>query len=175
MKRFWLWLPLIVSVVLFGVVASGLFSPGERAVASRLVGKPLPAFSLPSGVSSEVGLGSANFRDGRPKLLNFFASWCVPCAAEAPHLMALRNSGVEINGIAIRDRRVDLVRFLNRNGNPYTRIGSDKDSSVQIALGSSGVPETFIIDGRGVIRYQHIGDIRADDVSEINSVLRSLK
>jgi cytochrome c biogenesis protein CcmG/thiol:disulfide interchange protein DsbE len=79
-------------------------------------------------------------------------------------LMALKQAGVEIDAIAIRDARPDVDAFLARNGNPYSRIGLDARSGVQIALGSSGVPETFVIDGRGRIAYQHIGDIRADDV-----------
>ena len=78
--------------------------------------------------------------------------------------MALKQAGVAIDAIAIRDARPDVDAFLARNGNPYSRIGLDARSGVQIALGSSGVPETFVIDGRGRIAYQHIGDIRADDV-----------
>ena len=86
---------------------------------------------------------------------------------EAPQLMALKQAGVAIDAIAIRDARSDVDAFLARNGNPYQRIGLDARSAVQIALGSSGVPETFVIDGRGRIAYQHIGEIRADDVPTI--------
>lgn len=175
MKRFWLWAPLLLFIGFFGIMASGLFSPGERAVASGLVNKPLPRFSLPSANPGQPGLGSANMADGRPKLLNFFASWCVPCAAEAPQLMALRRAGIDVDAIAIRDRPADVARFLKRYGNPYGRIGSDVDSNVQIALGSSGVPETFIVDGNGVIRYQHIGDIRAEDVAGLITRVRRLQ
>jgi cytochrome c biogenesis protein CcmG/thiol:disulfide interchange protein DsbE len=81
--------------------------------------------------------------------------------------MALKQAGVEIDAIAIRDARPDVDRFLARYGNPYARVGLDARSAVQIALGSSGVPETFVIDGRGRIAYQHIGEIRADDVPMI--------
>ena len=72
-----------------------------------------------------------------------------------------------IDGIAIRDREDDLADFLARNGDPYERIGNDMQSEVQISLGSSGVPESFVVDGKGVIRYQHIGPIEASDVSTI--------
>ena len=109
---------------------------------------------------------------GKPRLLNIFASWCVPCAAEAPQLMVLKQAGVEIDAIAIRDARADVDGFLARNGNPFARIGLDARSAVQIALGSSGVPETFVIDGAGRIAYQHIGEIRADDVPMILEKLR---
>jgi cytochrome c biogenesis protein CcmG/thiol:disulfide interchange protein DsbE len=94
------------------------------------------------------------------------------CAVESPQLAALAQQGVEIDGVAIRDRREDVAQFLSANGNPFRRIGKDDLSKVQLAIGSSGVPETFVIDGKGVIRYQHIGDIRAEDVPLI---LRKLK
>jgi cytochrome c biogenesis protein CcmG/thiol:disulfide interchange protein DsbE len=82
-------------------------------------------------------------------------------------LQQLKSRGVRIEGIAVRDRSEDVAGFLGRNGDPYERIGNDAQSRVQIALGSSGVPESFIVDGRGVIRYQHIGPIEASDVPMI--------
>jgi len=109
-------------------------------------------------------LGQVDFTKGKPRLLNIFASWCVPCAAESPQLIELAKAGVPIDGVAIRDARPDVDRFLGRYGNPYARIGLDARSALQLSLGSSGVPESFVIDGKGVIRYQHIGEIRADDV-----------
>jgi cytochrome c biogenesis protein CcmG/thiol:disulfide interchange protein DsbE len=138
-----------------------------------MVGKQLPKFSLPPIVAGKPGLGSAMFADGKPKLLNVFASWCLPCIAEAPQLMALKQAGVEIDAVAVRDTPEDLQAFLARNGDPYARIGDDKQSSVQLSIGSSGVPETFLIDGRGKIVEQHIGDIRADDVPDILARLRA--
>jgi cytochrome c biogenesis protein CcmG/thiol:disulfide interchange protein DsbE len=80
---------------------------------------------------------------------------------------ALAKRGVEIHGVAIRDRGEDVAQFLATNGNPFTRIGKDDVSEVQVGIGSSGVPETFVIDGKGVIRYQHIGEIRPEDVDLI--------
>jgi cytochrome c biogenesis protein CcmG, thiol:disulfide interchange protein DsbE len=99
-------------------------------------------------VAGVPGLSSADYAKGKPRLLNVFASWCLPCAVEAPQLAALRQAGVEIDGIAIRDRSEDVAAFLERYGNPFTRIGRDDVSAVQLALGSSGVPETFIAMGR---------------------------
>lgn len=173
MRKLLIWLPLILFLAFVGLFASGLFQPDDRIIHSRLVGQPLPAFALPAGASDRPALASADLATGQPRLLNIFASWCVPCAAEAPQLMALRQAGVEIDAIAIRDARADVDRFLQRYGNPYDRIGLDARSGVQIALGSSGVPETFVIDGQGRIAYQHIGDIRADDVPMILDRLRS--
>jgi cytochrome c biogenesis protein CcmG/thiol:disulfide interchange protein DsbE len=113
------------------------------------------------------GVASTHFRTGRPRILNVFASWCVPCVAEAPHLMALAQRGIPIDAVAIRDRPEDVAAFLGKWGDPYQRIGSDRDSRVQLALGSSGVPETFVIDGNGVIRLQHIGDVRPEHMPDI--------
>jgi cytochrome c biogenesis protein CcmG/thiol:disulfide interchange protein DsbE len=165
--RWLLWLPLVLFLGFLGLFLAGLVKPDNGLIVSRMVGKPLPAFTLPAAASDRPPLASADFGKGRPRLLNIFASWCVPCAAEAPQLMALRQAGVEIDAVAIRDARPDVDRFLARYGNPYGRIGLDARSGVQMALGSSGVPETFIIDGQGRIVHQHIGDIRADDVPDI--------
>ena len=88
----------------------------------------------------------------------------MPCAVEAPQLAALKAAGVNLVGVAIRDKPADLKIFLDRNGNPFSRIAADNVSAIQFQLGSSGVPESFVVDGRGVIRYQHIGEIRADQV-----------
>lgn len=162
--RWAVWLPLALFVVFVGLVASQLIHPASTDVPSEMIGKPMPQFELKPMVSSHPGLSTANLQDGKPHLLNVFASWCVPCAVEAPQLGQLRAAGADIVGVAIRDRRADAEAFLKRNGDPFTRIGSDPVSSVQLGIGSSGVPETFVIDGRGTIRYQHIGDIRPEDV-----------
>ncbi|WP_336963329.1 DsbE family thiol:disulfide interchange protein [Sphingobium aquiterrae] len=167
MRAALIWLPLGLFLGFFALFASGLLKPDDRVITSKLVGKPLPAFILPAAASDRPPLTNADLKTGKPHLLNVFASWCVPCAAEAPQLMALRRQGVEIDAIAIRDARDDVDRFLGRWGNPYSRIGLDARSAVQLALGSSGVPETFVVDGRGIIRHQHIGDIREDDIPGI--------
>ncbi|GLV25397.1 redoxin family protein [Sphingobium sp. Cam5-1] len=167
MKKLLIWLPLVFFAGFFILFGSGLLKPDDRIITSKLVGKALPEFTLPAAASDRPALASAELATGKPRLLNIFASWCVPCAAEAPQLMALKQAGVEIDGVAIRDARSDVDRFLRRYGNPYSHIGLDARSSVQIAIGSSGVPESFIIDGKGRIAYQHVGDIRADDVPMI--------
>jgi cytochrome c biogenesis protein CcmG, thiol:disulfide interchange protein DsbE len=96
----------------------------------------------------------------------------VPCIGEVPVLGELRRRGVSIEGIAVRDTPDALTAFLARNGNPYDRIGTDRQSDVQIAFGSSGVPETFAVDGKGIIRRQYIGPLNA---SNIPGVLRELE
>ncbi len=175
MKRAILWVPLALFALFFGVVAYGLLNPGDRRIESKLIGKPLPQFSLPAAYDGRPALASTDFGQGEPRLLNIFASWCLPCIAEAPILDGMAKKGVPIYAIAIRDKPEDVAAFLKRNGNPYQRIGADMNSSVQLALGSSGVPETFVIDGKGVIRYQHIGDIRAEHVPTILEELRKAR
>ena len=167
MKRALIWLPLGLFGVFFAVVAVGLMRPADTTVHSTLVDKPLPAFKLEPVVSGKPGLASSDFGTGKPRLLNVFASWCIPCIAEAPQLMALKARGVPIDAIAIHDTGPAIAAFLRRNGDPYGAIGDDSRSRVQMALGSSGVPETFLIDGRGRIVRQYIGDIRADQVDQI--------
>ena len=171
-SRWTLWLPLLLFAAFVGLVGYSLMRPASKDVPSRFVGQPLPAFDLRPAAADRPGLSRANMADGKPRLLNVFASWCVPCAAEAPQLAQLAASGAEITGIAIRDHQADLAAFLARNGNPFSRIGADDVSAVQLAIGSSGVPETFVIDGKGVIRYQHIGDIRPDDIPMLLEKLR---
>ncbi|MWV29339.1 redoxin family protein [Aurantiacibacter rhizosphaerae] len=170
--RYTLWIVVGFAAALFGLFAYQLSQPKDDFVESAMVGQPMPAFDLPPAVESRPGLSRADLADGEPKLLNVFASWCIPCAAEAPQLDALERAGANIVAVAIRDRTEDVDRFLAAYGNPFTRIGKDDISEVQLAIGSSGVPETFVIDGNGVITYQHIGDIRADDVPMLLEELR---
>jgi cytochrome c biogenesis protein CcmG, thiol:disulfide interchange protein DsbE len=159
-----LWMPLLAFAAFVILVAYGLRNPAEREVRSALIGKPVPEFSLPAAIAEQPGLARADLADGKVKLVNIFASWCVPCAVEAPQLAELKAAGVELVGVAIRDKPEELKAFLARNGNPFSRIGTDNVSAIQFQLGSSGVPESFVVDGKGVIRYQHIGEIRADQV-----------
>ncbi|MBX7502367.1 redoxin family protein [Qipengyuania sp. YG27] len=159
-----LWLPLLAFAGFLGLAAYQLTQPKDEFVESGMIGQELPYFDLPPAIDGVEGAASVHFADGKPRLLNIWASWCLPCIAEAPQLESLKRQGADIVGIAIRDRPADVARFLAQNGNPYARIGRDDLSEVQLGIGSSGVPETFVIDGKGVIRYQHIGDIRAEDV-----------
>ncbi len=175
MKRLLIWLPLLLFAGVFALVAAGLFKPSDRLVHSAMVGKPLPALALKPLVPGKPGIATADFGQGKPRLLNLFASWCIPCIAEARQLMKLKAAGVEIDGIAIRDTPEAMRTFLAQNGDPYARIGDDQESVSQIALGSSGVPETFIVDSHGVIVDQHIGDIREDDVPGILRKLEAAK
>lgn len=175
MKRLLIWAPLALFAGVFALVAGGLIKPADRTVRSAMVGKPMPPLELKPLLSTKAGIAAADFGKGKPRLLNLFGSWCIPCIAEAPQLMKLKQAGVEIDAIAIRDTPEAVQAFLVRNGDPYARIGDDQKSESQIALGSSGVPETFVIDARGKIVGQHIGDIRADDVPGLLRKLEAAK
>ena len=169
----------VLPIALLGLVLAALVwrlaNPEDTTIRSRLAGKPVPEFALPPALPGKPGLASADLARGQPRLLNVFASWCVPCIAEAPLLMQLKGRGVAIDAIAIRDRPADVADFLARHGDPFDRIGSDDNSRVQLALGSSGVPESFVIDGRGRIRYQHVGPIEPPDVPVILAQLEQSK
>lgn len=170
-----IWLPLIVMAVLGVLFAYGLTRDDQRLIQSQWIDKPMPAFDLPPAIEGQPGLSSASLADGRPRLVNVFASWCIPCRIEGPQLEELKARGVIIEGIAVRDRPEDLARFLSEIGNPYTSIGADVRSQVQIAMGSSGVPETFLVDGNGIVREQIQGVITADMVPVILAKLRGMR
>ena len=165
-------IPIVLLVWLVIGLAWRLAKPADTAIPSQMVERAVPQFQLPAAIVGKPGVASADLASGQPRLLNIFASWCVPCIGEATVLRELQRRGVRIDGIAVRDTPEALSAFLARNGDPYERIGADRQSAVQIALGSSGVPETFVVDGKGVIRRQYIGPLNA---SNIPGVLRELE
>ena len=169
-----IWAPLVLFAFLGGIFLYGLIEPKDEYVRSHMIGKPLPEFKFPAATDGIPALANTDFSDGKPRMLNLFGSWCIPCKAEAPMLEQLKRQGVEIHGIAINDTPENVAVFLAEFGNPFVRIGST-DMAFQLQLGSSGVPDTFIIDGKGRIVHQHIGDIRADDVQPLLDKWRALK
>ena len=167
--------PIVLFLLIVAALVWRLATPTDNNVHSTMVGKPVPSFDLPAILPAKPPLSSADLATGQPHLVNIFASWCVPCVTEVKVLQGLKGKGVHIEGIAVRDRPADLSDFLARNGDPYERIGSDGQSDVQISLGSSGVPESFVVDGKGVIRYQQIGAIETSDVPVILSKLEQAR
>jgi len=167
-----LWVPLAGYLIFLIFASFGLNRDQQNAIQSRMIGKPVPGIDLPPASSTSPALSTKQMADGKPRLLNVFASWCVPCAAEAPQLTQLAQRGVRIDAVAIRDAQKDVDGFLQKHGNPFTRIGLDARSQLQFYLGSSGVPETFVVDGKGIIRYQHIGYIGPQDIDTILTKLR---
>jgi cytochrome c biogenesis protein CcmG/thiol:disulfide interchange protein DsbE len=172
MKRFWIWAPLGIFGLLFAVFGTGLIKPADRRVPSAMVGQPLPSFALQTLATGQT-LSEQDFKRGKPALLNVFASWCVPCVAEIPVLVQMKQQGIDIRGVAVHDNVGDLTRFLSSNGDPYAQVALDTNGRMQIALGSAGVPETFVVDGKGVIRHQHIGVVEPNDVQVILAQLKA--
>lgn len=132
----------------------GTYNP--HRVPNFLVGHPVPEFSTgpapPGSGFSEVDL----LHLPQPVLINFLASWCLPCHAEAPLLMQLKNRGVAIWGIDYSDSESAFRGFLAADGNPFARLGADPNGAAAIAWGISGVPESFLVDRGGIIRW-HLG------------------
>ncbi|MGC6401266.1 redoxin family protein [Sphingomonas sp. FW199] len=172
MNRWLIWAPLIAFAALVVLFVAGLQRDPQSIVASKLVGKPVPALALPALIAGKPGLDKPL---SGPRLINVFASWCVPCAAEAPQLMALKQRGVTIDAVAIRDTAPAATQFLNDYGDPYRAIGDDRESRFQLSLGSAGVPETFVVDAGGIIRAQHIGPIRDEDVPKLIAALEAAR
>jgi cytochrome c biogenesis protein CcmG/thiol:disulfide interchange protein DsbE len=173
--RGWRFIPLVILLAFVAAVTWRLSHPPDTRIQSKMIGKSVPAFALSAALPAKPGFTSADLAAGQPRLINIFASWCVPCIAEAPLLFALRKEGVPIDGIAIRDRPEDIAAFLARHGDPFARLGDDHDSRVQMAFGASGVPESFVVDGRGVIRFHHYGPITASDLPAIRRALEKAR
>ena len=170
-RKMLLWLPFVLVTALFAAFFLGLRHPDDHVIASQMVGKPLPDFAAAPAFPGRPGAATADFRDGHPRLLNSFASWCVPCRDEVPMLVRLQAAGVEIDGLAVHDSTPDLQAFLGQYGDPYRRIGLDDNGRAQLAFGSAGVPETFVVDGTGKIVYQHIGVVAEDDIPRLLALL----
>lgn len=168
-KRWFFLLPGVVFAVVVGYFFWGLNPDRDpRAVPSALIDKPVPAFELPplDGID-RPGLASADLKAGEVVLVNVFASWCIPCRAEHPLLMELAAAdSVRVVGINYRDKPADARRWLAQLGNPYRRIGADERGRTAIDWGVSGVPETFVVDRTGRIRYQHIGPMARPDLED---------
>ncbi len=143
--------------IMLGRMASGSYDP--HGVPSVLLNKPVPPFTLP-GLGTAGGFGSADLLHGAgPVLVNFFASWCPPCIAENPLLMSLHAAGVVIWGIAYKDNVANTKVYLGRYGDPYARIAHDDPGRIAIDWGVTGVPESFLVDGNGIVRWHQAGPL----------------
>ena len=155
MKRF---LPLGIFLVLAVFLAAGL-GLNPREVPSPLIDKEAPAFRLPQLRDPGLTLGSDDLK-GKVWILNVWASWCVACLEEHPILVEFSKRNVlPIYGLNYKDKREDALAWLGKHGNPYTLSIQDGDGRVGIDYGVYGVPETYVIDRNGVIRYKRIGPV----------------
>ena len=161
MRRLLFLLPVLVFAVLAGYFLWGLAperDPG--AVPTAMIDKPTPDFDLAAVPGLAVpGLKTEDLAGGEVVMVNFFASWCVPCRAEHAFLSALaEETAVPLYGINHRDKPEDAIAWLAELGNPYQRIGADPGRAA-VEWGVTGVPETFIVDGAGRIRWHHRGPL----------------
>ena len=157
MKRLMFLAPLAAFVVLLVAFGVGLQRDPAK-IPSVLINRPLPAFALPAVRPGDAGLASADFQ-GQPAMLNVFASWCVACRIEHPMLLRLKAQGVPIHAIDWKDTPELGARYLTQNGDPYLKAGNDQSGRTGIDLGVTGVPETFIVDRHGKVRYKQVGPI----------------
>jgi cytochrome c biogenesis protein CcmG/thiol:disulfide interchange protein DsbE len=167
--------PLLLFVMLAGFFAVGLMRD-PREVPSPFIGKPAPAFALEQLHEPQRPFGPADMK-GKVWLLNVWASWCVSCRVEHPLLVEMsRNKVATIVGLNYKDKREDGVQWLQKFGNPYAVSAHDFDGKVGIDYGVYGVPETFVIDKQGVIRYKQIGPITPEALEKkILPLIRELE
>ena len=161
------YLPLVVFVGLAVLFGLRLFAGDASRLPSALIGRPVPAFSLPplEGIG-EPGLADADLRAGHVTVVNVFASWCVPCRQESAQLLALKAAGTPLVGIAYKDEPENARSFLGLDGNPFSRIGVDRSGRTAIDWGVYGVPETYVVKGDGTIAYKFVGPLGADDLTQ---------
>jgi cytochrome c biogenesis protein CcmG/thiol:disulfide interchange protein DsbE len=156
-------------------MSAGKFDPHD--IGNPLLNKPMPNFAL-GPVEGAAGFTAADVRAAaakQPLLVNFYASWCIPCAQEADVLAAIAAQNIPLWGIAYEDKPAALKQYLDRYGNPYQRLASDRTGSVAIDFGVYGVPETFLIDRAGIIRWHRAGPLTEDSVrDELQPALRAV-
>jgi len=158
-------LPFVIFVVIAGFLLVGL-NLNPREVPSPLIGKPAPPFSVPQLLEPEKQFSPMDMK-GKVWLLNVWSSWCATCKEEHPLLVALaRQNIVPIYGLDYKDKRADGMAWLSQAGNPYVLSAVDLDGRVGIDYGVYGVPETYLIDKQGIIRYKQIGAITVQSLKE---------
>jgi cytochrome c biogenesis protein CcmG/thiol:disulfide interchange protein DsbE len=166
-RRLLFLIPVAIFAGLAALLYAGLHEGPPSALPSPFVGKAPPAFDL-SALNEGNGFSRADLEDGTPTLVNFWASWCAPCRLEAPVLQDLaQNKAFRLYGIAWKDKAEDARAFLDELGNPFARIDHDPTGRTGIDWGVTGVPETFVIDGKGIIRARYAGPLTEDVIRTI--------
>jgi cytochrome c biogenesis protein CcmG/thiol:disulfide interchange protein DsbE len=166
MRRLIYLLPALLFLVLAGYFALAL-RPGydPQELPSAMIGKEAPAFDL-TALQGDTKLSRAGLQ-GQPAVVNFFASWCVPCRIEHPLLMRLaQQDHVPLYGIAYKDKPEDATKLLAQMGDPYWRIGVDREGRTGLDFGVYGVPETYVIDRSGTIRKRFVGPLTAEQIDQ---------
>lgn len=174
-RRLLFLLPLLTLLLMTGFFAWSLLAGRNPAsIGSPMIGRPAPRLDAPALASGEPTLNDAMLRTGKPVLVNFFASWCAPCLAEHPLFMRLRDrEGATIIGVAWKNKREDAAAWLKRLGNPFKTAGLDLEGKTGLDWGLSGVPETYAVDGNGIVRLHFRGPLTERDLTD--SILPFLK
>ena len=165
-------IPVILFAALAIVFAFSLKTGDPTRLPSALIGKPAPAFDFPpladlnKDGQAVPGVATGDLKSGEVTVVNFWASWCVPCIQEHPLLVELGKRGVKMVGINYKDPAPGGLRFLGRYGNPFAAVGTDVGGRGAIEWGVYGMPETFVIDKQGRIAYKHVGPITAESLAE---------
>ena len=166
LTKHWPYLGPLAIFAIVGVFLGVGLTLNPREIPSPLIGKPVPQFQLAAVKGRTLGLASSDLR-GEVSIVNVFASWCVACRDEHPLWMALARQNIApIHGLNYKDKPDDAARWLGELGDPYRRTGADLDGRVGIEWGVYGVPETYVVDKRGVIRDKVIGAITPRIVDE---------
>lgn len=159
-------IPIVALIALIGVGAVLLTREQQQQTFSEgRIGRPAPAYSLERLGGGEPVTSAS--REGRAYVINVFASWCTPCRAEHPQLMALQAGGVDVVGVAYKDRTENTAAFLNELGNPFSDVGLDPDGRLGLDLGITGAPETFVIGSDGSIRAVYRGPLTPEVIEEV--------
>jgi len=157
-------IPLLIFIVLVGFLGKGLFL-NPKEVPSPLVGKAAPTFTAPVLGDADKTFSTDDMK-GQVWMLNMWASWCAACRDEHPLLVKMREFGIPLYGLAYKDVESDALAILDSMGDPYILSAKDDDGRIGIDYGVYGVPETYVIDKAGIIRYKHIGPITPVDLQE---------
>ena len=166
-SRLWIaLLPVLVFAALAAVLWRGL-SGNPSELPSALIGRPAPEFSLsPVEGLGPPGFATASLKQGGVTLVNVWASWCVPCRQEHPLLMELSKRGdIRLFGLNYKDDPANARSFLRALGQPFAAVGADEKGRAAVDWGVYGVPETFVIDGQGIIRFKFIGPMTAEAIA----------
>jgi cytochrome c biogenesis protein CcmG/thiol:disulfide interchange protein DsbE len=177
MRRLLYALPILLLVLFAWLAWRGLAPDRDpSALPSALIGKPVPQFDLAPLEANGAKLTTADVA-GHVTVINFFASWCLPCKAEHPLLFQLgKDYGVPVYGVAFKDRPADTAAYIQEMGSPYAKIGLDESGRTGLDFGLRGVPETFILDKQGVVRYRLPMPLDPDRLkNEIGPLLKSLQ
>jgi cytochrome c biogenesis protein CcmG/thiol:disulfide interchange protein DsbE len=167
MRRLLFAIPILLAALLLGAFWLALDPKRDpSALPSALIGQPVPALELAPLRPGDAPLVLASLK-GEPVALNFFASWCLPCRAEHPMLgLIAKEYGIKVIGIAYKDKPENALTYLSDLGDPYAAIGADESGRAAIEFGLTGVPETYVIDRDGIIRYRLTGPISADNLPD---------